>query len=413
MPPIAKTIGLLNKAPLKPQQRLRLLRDCVLPRYYHRWTVGTVTSKTLKGVDIQVRTAVRRWLRFPHDVPAGYFHAPIQSGGLGMPLLRTLIPILKYNRLRRLCTSTLPAACAAAESTYVARQLVWCENQMRVRGNRVTTTSELRQQCASWLYESCDGSGLREASSSTLSNHWVMAGAGAVPGADYVHYHHVRANCLPSRARLSRGRDGREVQCRAGCPERETSAHCVQRCFRTHGGRIQRHNDLCRQVGNFLQQKGWHVDAEQAYPTTAGRRRPDLTISRGGEAVVVDAQVVSCETALEVSHERKVEKYRSCNDLADRVAERTGVTRNNVRFAAITISWRGVWCSKSERELRALGLTSSQMRSLTTRVLWGSWLNWKRYNSITSRYRTGFNSQYASGAWRRHVELGSAARTAE
>lgn len=385
-PPLAHTIELLTRAPLKPQQRLRLLRDCVLPRYYHRWVVGTVTAKTLRGIDIIVRAAVRRWLRFPHDVPAGYFHAPIQSGGLGMPLLRTLIPILKHNRLQRLCRSTLPAACAAAETTYVARQLVWCQNQMRVRGTRVSTTAELRQQCAAWLRESCDGSGLREVASSKLSSYWVSGGADAIPGADYVHYHHVRAQCIPSRARLSRGRDGRPVHCRAGCPETETPAHCVQRCFRSHGGRILRHNDLCRQVGGFLQQRGWQVDAELAYSTTAGRRRPDLTIAKAGEAVVVDAQVVSSETALDVSHERKVEKYRSCEDLADRVAEYTGVPRNNVRFTALTISWRGVWSSRSEREMRSLGLTSGQLRSLTTRVLWGSWLNWKRFNSITSRY---------------------------
>lgn len=386
IPPLALAVELLTKAPLKPQQRIRLLRDCLLQRYYHRWVVGSVCAKTLKRADVTVRTAVRRWLRLPHDVPAGYFHAPIQSGGLGMPLLRAFIPILKYNRLQRLCRSSLPAASAAAETTYVARQLAWCENQMRVRASRVTTTVELRRQCAAWLHESCDGSGLREADASKLSSHWVAGGAGSVPGADYVHYHHVRANCLPSKARSARGRSGRDVHCRAGCPDIETPAHCVQRCFRTHGGRILRHNDLCRQVGGFLQQKGWHVDAELAYPTSAGRRRPDLTIARGGEAVVVDAQVVSSESALREAHIRKVEKYRSNEDLVSRVAEHAGVPRNNVRFTAITISWRGVWSSDSESELRQLGLTTAQLRTLTTRVLWGSWMNWRRFNGITTRF---------------------------
>ena len=108
-----------------------------------------------------------------------------------MPLLKVFIPILKHNRLQRLCRSTLPAASAAAESTYVVRQLVWCENQMRVRGHRVTSAAELRQQCAAWLRESCDGNGLREVESSKLSSYWVAHGADAIPGADYVHYHHI------------------------------------------------------------------------------------------------------------------------------------------------------------------------------------------------------------------------------
>lgn len=53
---------------------------------------------------------------------------------------------------------------------------------------------------------------------------------------------------------------------------------------------------------------------------------------------MVDAQVVSSETALNVAHDRKVEKYRSIVDQVDRVADHTRVSRNNVRFAAITIS---------------------------------------------------------------------------
>jgi len=46
-PPLAQAIEQLTRAPLKPQQWLRLLRNCLLPRYYHRWVVGTVSAKTL------------------------------------------------------------------------------------------------------------------------------------------------------------------------------------------------------------------------------------------------------------------------------------------------------------------------------------------------------------------------------
>lgn len=121
VPPLGQSIDLLTKAPLKPQQRLGLLRDYFLPRLFHHWIVGLVKAKTLRGADITVRAAVRRWLRLPHDISVGYFHARIQAGGLDLPLLRTMIPILKHNRLQRLCRSTLSAACAAAETTYVAR----------------------------------------------------------------------------------------------------------------------------------------------------------------------------------------------------------------------------------------------------------------------------------------------------
>jgi len=94
----------------------------------------------------------------------------------------------------------------------------------------------------------------------------------------------------------------------------------------------------------------------------------------------------SSETALDVSHQRKVHKYRSSDDLADLVTNRTGVLRENVRVSALTVLWRGAWCSRSKEEMGRLGLTTSKLRTLTIRVLWGSWLNWKRFNGITTRY---------------------------
>lgn len=39
-----------RRTPLKPQQWLRLLHDCLLPRYFHRRVIETVSSKTLKDV---------------------------------------------------------------------------------------------------------------------------------------------------------------------------------------------------------------------------------------------------------------------------------------------------------------------------------------------------------------------------
>jgi len=89
---------------------------------------------------------------------------------------------------------------------------------------------------------------------------------------------------------------------------------------------------------------------------------------------------------LSVGHVSKVVKYRSNEDLVRGVAEHTGVLATNVRFSAITISWRSVWSSDSERELRELELTTTQLRTFTARVLWGSWINWRRFNGITSRY---------------------------
>ena len=59
----------LTKAPLKPQQRLYLLRVHLLPSLHHQLILDRVTQGTLSWLDRIVRKAVRGWLRLPHDLP--------------------------------------------------------------------------------------------------------------------------------------------------------------------------------------------------------------------------------------------------------------------------------------------------------------------------------------------------------
>lgn len=63
------------KAPLKPQQRLVVLRNYLIPRLYHRLVFEPISGKRLTKMDRAIRTSVRHWLRLPHDVTLGFFHA--------------------------------------------------------------------------------------------------------------------------------------------------------------------------------------------------------------------------------------------------------------------------------------------------------------------------------------------------
>uniref|UniRef100_A0ABD2WAI5 Uncharacterized protein n=1 Tax=Trichogramma kaykai TaxID=54128 RepID=A0ABD2WAI5_9HYME len=75
----------IASAPLKPQQRLKILRCFLVPRFYHQLVLSRCYLQTLKSPDRQVRAAVRKWLWLPKDVPIGYFHARCLDGGLGIP----------------------------------------------------------------------------------------------------------------------------------------------------------------------------------------------------------------------------------------------------------------------------------------------------------------------------------------
>ena len=52
----------LTRAPLKPQQRMYMLRCHLLPGLYHSLVLGEITAGSLEQLDRTVRAAVRRWL---------------------------------------------------------------------------------------------------------------------------------------------------------------------------------------------------------------------------------------------------------------------------------------------------------------------------------------------------------------
>jgi len=238
------------------------------------------------------------------------------------------------------------------------------------------------------LHQSVDGYELRD---SNLSSWWVDHGSHAIPGRDYVQYVHVCANTLPTRMRTSRGvrRELYATRCRVGCHSTETAAHVIQGCFRTHGGRVLRHNAVCRVLAAGLKNAGWTVREEPAYVTTEGKRKPDLLCLRDCKAVVLDAQVVSGAAPLGDAHERKVRYYRENASLREAISRESGVQPPDIGFSTCTISWRGIWCLAFADWLLGMELTKGILRGITTRVLQGSHTNWSRWNQVTSVIPTG------------------------
>lgn len=388
---ISVYLSRLSRAPLKPQQRLKIVRCFLLPRLYHSLVLGRATLGKLRALDVTTRAAVRRWLRLPGDVPTAFFHSPVSSGGLGIPALATTVPGLLLHRLRGLETSTSPQVQAVAHYTWAERRREWAQRAL-TRDGVCLASKHLRDTWWSRrLHQSVDGFELRECSSSNLSSWWVDHGSHAIPGRDYVQYVHVLANTIPTRIRTSRGvrRERYATECRAGCKSTETAAHVIQGCFRTHGGRVLRHNAVCRVLAAGLRNAGWTVREEPSYVTAEGKRKPDLLCLRDSKAVVVDAQVVSGANPLVAAHERKVRYYADNATLVEAVSRENGIQRQDIEFSSCTISWRGIWCLASADWLLGMGLTKGLLRGITTRVLQGSHTNWTRWNQMTAQVPTG------------------------
>jgi hypothetical protein len=384
------TLEKLSRAAVKPQQRLHLLRYYVLPRYQFALVAGRVSAGSLLRLDRLLRRYVRTWLALPKDVPNGYVHAPIPAGGLGIPLLSDLVPLLRLKQLERLRKSAVGYVRACADSFAMSARRKWCRDRLRAP-EAEAHPDFLAGKWSAMLHSSVDGRALSGCKNLRASSEWIRSAETAAhrprSGSDYVHMQAVRINALPSRVRTSRGRHDRaNIMCRAGCKTPESSAHVVQQCFRTHGGRVLRHNKVNAVLAGELVKLGYKVHEEPRIMTDAGLRKPDIVAIKGGIATVIDAQVVACGPSQDAAHRAKIRKYRDECNLSGHILRGClgpeGVF--SVRYASCTVSWRGVWSPESGESLRQLGISPATLSFITTIALRGSWLNWVRFNQMTA-----------------------------
>ncbi|CAL7940835.1 unnamed protein product [Xylocopa violacea] len=378
---LEEAIAKLTKAPLKPQQRLFALRVMVLPGLYHLLILGNTNLSRLKKIDTLVRAAIRKWLNLPHDVLSAYIHANFKDGGLSIPSMRWLMPLMRKQRLESLMKE------GGTMNEYHSREIQLARRRLKDDCEEIKCSDELNRKWARDLHRSYDGSALAESSKVPQQHQWVIDGTRFLSGSDYINAIRLRINSLPTRSRTSRGR-GNDRLCRAGCKEIETLSHVLQRCHRTHAARVKRHNAIAAYVKRALQKTYQQVEEEPHFQTSEGLRKPDLIAVKDRTAVIIDAQVVSEQSGLDTAHKRKVQYYK---DLEPAVKEKYKI--DEVVLSSVTISYRGIWSQRSASELTDRKIISKkELKILSTRALIGglnAFWTFSKSTSTSVRNRRG------------------------
>lgn len=373
----------IGSAPLKPQQRYLLLRTHLIPMYQHTMVLGKLNKSTLNHLDTRIRKAVRSWFKLPHDSPTAYFHAKVNVGGLSIPSLLLDVPRIRLARMERFMEKGCPIAQAVAKTAYYRRTKAKDEKHLVIVAGGVEK-DQIIKYWETKLDEGIDTRGLVQSKHCPLANSFIWSGAQSLSGRDYIHFHHVRVGCLPSRARRARGRE-LEHNCRAGCGTSETNYHVLQQCSYTQGGRILRHDNVVRLLASELSKRGdLEVHIEPHIDTSVGMRKPDLIITNGSSATVIDVHIIG-EQDMAKSRRDKINKYRDIVGFNHLIRAKYNCSENT-RFEAVTMSYRGLFEKASAAFLHELLVTKYAMRRMSTSVLFGSWLNW-----------FSFNRQYWSG----------------
>lgn len=377
----------ITRAPLKPQQRLWILKNKVIPAILHQLVLSDGTRGFLGHLDRSIRAAVRRWTKLPKDTPIAFFYANAKDGGLGLKAYEFMIPALKTRRMINLQASEDLLVQKIVCTQSFTQQLKKWSKPVRFRGHLMTTSSLSRAAWSAELYKSVDGRGLQHASLVPYVHGWVTSGTDLLSGAKFSAALAVRAATLPTRLRASRGRPDANKCCdHCGPGVWESLGHVLNVCPRTHGVRINRHNRVLAEAQKMFEKSGYKTVAEPHFKTTAGLRKPDLLVYADGKpSAILDATVVSdYYTDPNTPHQDKVNYYSRCDEITRGVLATTGIPPT---FSSITISYRGCVAPQSAQDLRNLGLSERDLGLLAAITVEQGAVIHRVFNCSTSKAR--------------------------
>ncbi|KAL7053741.1 hypothetical protein AAHC03_026817 [Spirometra sp. Aus1] len=360
----------LTRAPLKPQQRITLLKRHCVPKLLHKLVLGAVHRNTLKRLDVQVRQSVRRWLKLPADTPTSFLHAPIVDGGLGIPCLSVLVPFAKRRRLDSVLSSAEPVVRAAATMPSAISGLRLAAQPVRMGHTVLASKDDARNYWRNELYNSADGRPLAQFAKSACASHWLSSPARVFPWL-YLRGIQLRAGVLSTKSRRSRGAGITDVLCRGQCGQRETLFHILQCCQVTHRARVWRHNLAMKLLASKLIARGHEVLVEPHIPEGQTFKKPDIVVCADDRLTVVDVAVAD-EDLMDTVYAGKTRHY-STVEVEGNLRRILGKPADfPVSHAPAIFSSRGALSPRSEASLKLLGLSKFDLSDLCLAVIRGS-----------------------------------------
>lgn len=342
----------LQKAPLKPFQKMELLRTYLIPRFIYGFQNFKIEKQILTNADRLVRRFVRRTLHLHASVENILIHAPEKDGGLGIFSFTESIPRILMSRLNKMLA--MPAFQYLLTSNIL-------QNILAKISKLVIPPSSTKN--------STFGEGLHQCSEDSASNAWIRHPPPFWTGYQYNAAHQLRTNSLPTRNQP--GKPEHLRKCRAGCDKFETVCHILQACPLTHFPRIRRHNHVMKMIQKIAIEQGFSTEMEpRIRDATKELFIPDMIMKKGKTAIVVDANVPWETEDLKLAAQNKKSKYGK-PPLEAAIKSKYGVTE--VLHMPVIVGARGIWSKRANKEIEdTLHLTGQMKRKIITDVIqWG------------------------------------------
>jgi hypothetical protein len=364
----------LQKAPLKPQQRLEILRTFLIPKLTYQLVLGSAHVNTLKRLDLMIRERLRHWTGLPKDTNTNYFYASMQDGGLGVPSLHATVPLYQRARFGKLLTTNNQISLAVKNSNSFAVQLRASNLPLKLNGEIVLSKADCRTAFKDGLASSCDGKEIAGCDGDPQSNGWLRNPEGVAPRL-WRRAVQLRAGTLNTKVRMARRRQMRttDVNCRAHCGCPESLNHILQKCAATHDIRCERHNRVMKAAAKKLRPQVDELYCEPTVPVDATFRKPDLVVRKGNVVSVIDV-TISSSSRMEDNWKVKVDKYSTdeCERSIKALFRATDRESLMICHTPLVISNRGLVYAKSAAALRRLHLKAYDISDFALLTIRGS-----------------------------------------
>lgn len=381
----------VEKACLKPWQKLQIIQRYLIPALYHGLQYLGITSGHLKTYDQKLKAAVKRILKLPKTTPDICIHAPLKLGGLAIPSIRIQVAATYQRRLQKLLMNGAPDIEAALSTPVVQTTMSRMGNILKpLNGNQANhVRSYYRDQIAKCAL-------MKGFLQVEVPSQYVYQPPFFWKYGEYIRAIHLRFGLLPT---LSRPWDRKECR-NPSCADQENLYHILQRCPVTHYARINRHDNINKMLVNSIAEntgifeEAPNIKGVEA-PTNGGLPqgclhhnnnlyKPDIIIKTPESIVVADTTIAfeSYVHSMQSAYAHKVNKYTQ-PDFLNGVRRKYG--RDNIITLPLVVGARGTWHPLNNSLMNLLGINSNFKNLCTNAVLqWGSSIH-RIYNATTWR----------------------------
>ena len=379
----------LSKAPLKPQQKIELLRNNLIPKFLHRLVLGRVTKGLLKSFDSKVRTFVRETCDIPMDVPLSFFYSKTNEGGMGIPNLLYVVPKALLRRVEKLQETPDKVIDDLYNHNVIMKLRTKCLSLLECTNVEDALCEGQRDKFKNDLYSKIDGKPLKEFEKNRKGQLWTAGTTSIVSGHMYRLLLKLRIGRLPTLENCNRGRDVIK-KCRKCERVNESLQHVIQNCSFSHFGRIQRHDSIAMLLKQKCEERGYDVRWEPRFTVGTRNVKPDLIVIKDNELLVIDVSIVTeammfahlpSTTSLAGAWDYK-RNYYGTDEFRDLL--KVTFDRETIWFGSLIISLRGIWCSKNDETLAKCGIARTLRETCVVRAMEQTVKIWRTFMRDTS-----------------------------